>query len=82
MLTRLIQILLNGFAGLGQLATNLPLSPFQDLGSFIPDNPVSNFVSWIIPVEEMLSLMSIWLIAIGIYYLIKVPLRWAKVLGG
>lgn len=82
MLTTLIQGIINSIGGMGQFISVLPTSPFQNLGSIIGTNPAIDAVLWIIPVGQVLSLLQAWLTAIGIYYAVKVPLRWAKVVKG
>lgn len=59
----------------------LPTTPFQsDLYlSFV--NGISDYLpglNWIIPIESISMILSIWLVAIGIYYLVAIALRWAK----
>jgi hypothetical protein len=76
------QAVINGLGGLGKLISLLPASPFQNLGNLIGENPALDFVLWLFPVGQALSLFQAWLTAILIYYAVKVPLRWAKVMQG
>jgi len=79
MLTQLFQVLINGIGRLGDVVSLLPASPFQNLHYLIPENPAIDAVLWIVPVAPMLGILQAWLTAIGVYYAVKVPLRWAKV---
>jgi hypothetical protein len=79
MVTGLIQLIINGIGGMGRFIMLLPPSPFQNLAGIIGENPVIDAVLWIIPVGQALSLLQAWLTAIALYYAVKVPLRWAKI---
>jgi hypothetical protein len=80
LLARIVQSVINGIGGLGSRFIGLlPTSPFISLESFIGENPAMEAVLWIIPVAEALALLQLWLAAILIYYAVKVPLRWAKI---
>ncbi|MCL2456426.1 MAG: hypothetical protein FWD19_02615 [Defluviitaleaceae bacterium] len=80
MIMGLIQLLINGFGAMGRFIAMLPQSPFQNLSGVIGENPYIDAVLWIIPVGQALSLLQAWLTAITLYYAVKVPLRWAKVI--
>lgn len=67
---------------------------FQTIGdkivSFLPSSPIVylqaipevekylGMVNWFIPIYSMISLTEVWLIAIVIYYIVQVILRWIK----
>lgn len=56
----------------------LPQSPFQQ---FIADISLSMYaglgwLNWFIPVGSILAVMSVWLLAIGFFYLFKAILHW------
>ena len=82
MLTGLINALIRGLGSLSRFVGMLPPSPFQMLQSIIPENPAAQVILWIVPVAEALALFQLWLTAIFTYYLVKVPLRWIKLLQG
>jgi hypothetical protein len=76
----MIQALINGISNLGKRFIGLlPQSPFQNLQSIIGENPTIDFVLWVIPAGQALALLQAWLTAILVYYAVKVPLRWAKI---
>ena len=82
MIMALFQAVINGLGAMGRFIGMLPQSPFQVLTNYIPENPAIQAVLWIVPVSEALALMQIWLVAILAYYIVKVPLRWLKVVQG
>lgn len=69
---------------------------FQTIGdkivSFLPSSPIVylqtipevekylGMVNWFIPIYSMISLTEVWLIAIVIYYIVQIVLRWIKVI--
>ena len=63
------------------LMTVLPTSPFAD---FIDGLVMPNYLGWIayfFPVHEVLSILSAWLVAIGLFYAYSVIMRWVKLIG-
>jgi hypothetical protein len=82
MLTTMLQGVINAIGSFGRFITVLPTSPFQNLESIIGTNPAIDAVLWVVPVGQALSLLQVWCTAILIYYIAKVPLRWAKVVKG
>lgn len=62
---------------LGWVLGLLPPSPFE----LIDNTPVQDFLaglSWIIPFTEIISILELWLTAIGLYYIASIVLRWVK----
>lgn len=59
----------------------LPDCPFEKYISDIGDNDLLKYVNWIIPVGDFVIIGSSWLVAIGVFYLYQVILRWLKVIG-
>ena len=55
----------------------LPDSPFMALNSS-PIQPYLQALNWIVPIDFMISTMSAWLVAIVVYYVYSVILRWVK----
>jgi len=80
MLTGVIQLLINWLGSMGRFVAMLPQTPFRNLTSIIGTNPYIDAVSWVIPIAQILSLLQVWLTAIALYYVVRVPLRWAKVI--
>lgn len=55
----------------------LPTSPFQaidnsSVGEFL------NGLAWIIPIPQIISILQAWVLAVGLYYVVQIALRWAK----
>ncbi|MCL2357934.1 MAG: hypothetical protein FWC70_12420 [Defluviitaleaceae bacterium] len=74
--TRIIQGILNFLAGLlDDVWALLPQSPFSDMSGLIPENPLINFVLWVVPVGHILTIMSMGLTAIAAIYLIRIVAR-------
>lgn len=59
----------------------LPVSPFKDVFTAMADNTVIQYLNWIIPVGELLSMITVWLGAIITFYAYQVVLRWIKAIG-
>jgi hypothetical protein len=74
----LINSAIDGLCDAGEtLIGLLPVSPFQALSN----SDVSGYISglnWIIPIGTMLSIVQAWALAIGLYYVVAVALRWLK----
>jgi len=65
---------------LGWLFSILPDSPFQIMmDSSVITSAISSF-NWFFPITEMLATMQLWLTAIIVYYVIVVPMRFAKLI--
>lgn len=59
----------------------LPRSPFAD---WIDSFQVEQFVgilNWFVPVGQMVSVFSLWLVAVGLFYLYSILMRWIKMIG-
>ena len=55
----------------------LHASPFQAVNN----SDVSSFLgtlNWFIPVSQMVAIGETWLVAVGLYYLYSIVLRWIK----
>ena len=37
-------------------------------------------VNWFVPVNSFVSILETWLVAVGIYYVYQIVLRWIKVI--
>lgn len=55
----------------------LPDSPFTILNNL--EFNYLDSLNWILPLSFCISVLSYWLLAIGLYYLIQIPLRFVKV---
>lgn len=57
----------------------LPDSPFKEVST----SPIIEFIgymNYLLPITEIIAIMTLWTTAIGIYYLIQIALRWIKVI--
>lgn len=57
----------------------LPDCPFEKYIKATVDNEILQYVNWFIPVQDFIVIGEAWLVAIGIFYLYQVILRWLKV---
>lgn len=55
----------------------LPDSPFKMLDN-TPIKPYLQYINWVIPIDFMINVLSLWLSAIAVYYVWSVLLRWLK----
>jgi len=62
------------------VAKVFPLSPFTDAINNLAELPFIGYLNWFVPVKEMLVVGSVWLTAIGLYYLYSVIARWVKLI--
>lgn len=64
--------LLRGIVGL------LPQSPFNGLSQLVLENDVLQHLAYLLPMPQIVSTLEAWALAVGIYYLYMIPMRWAK----
>ena len=70
------------FNGLAQnLLKVLPLSPFQQFIEQFRALPYLGWLNWFFPVGDCLTVMTAWLVAVGLFYLYSVVMRWVKIIG-
>lgn len=55
----------------------LPDSPFQMLANS-PIKPYLGYINYFVPVDFIVNALSLWLVAVGGYYLWSIILRWIK----
>lgn len=58
----------------------LPDSPFLWLENI--DSVVLQAINWVIPVSAMVSHLQLYVVAVAIYYALRIALRWVKAAGG
>lgn len=63
------------------LTTILPLSPFQQFLDKFSDIPYLPYLNWFVPISDILTVLAVWLVSVGGFYLYSILLRWLKVLG-
>jgi len=80
-LINIINYIIIAFGNLmGALIDILPDSPFIDVLDEI-HSPVSKYLAalnWIIPFDKIIIILGYWTIAITLYYIVSVGLRWVK----
>lgn len=61
----------------------LPNSPFIQFKDTVSSTiqPYVKWLNWFFPVDWILTLMSVWLVAIGSFYMVQAVGRWLKALG-
>ena len=76
----LINLLIEGIAAIITLLGNLlPTSPFIETHvSFLSSVKYIEYVEWLLPISSMLSLLGLLLVAMLVYYAIKIILRFTK----
>lgn len=77
LILKFLQHLLDGLYYLCDfLLSILPSSPFSvDFDSI----PYLSSLNWVIPFSSMYTITSYWVLAIAIWYISQIGLRWAKV---
>lgn len=55
----------------------LPQSPFNFTNAI--DNKFLKFINYILPINQAVAHLSAYLVAVAIYYSIRIVLRWAKI---
>lgn len=68
--------LLEKFAGM--ILSVLPHSPVQKYLASFADLPYLSWLNWFFPVSAILTVCETWLVAIGLFYLYQIILRWVK----
>lgn len=58
----------------------LPNSPFLWIEGI--DSEVLEAINWIIPISAMISHIQLYVVAVAIYYALRIALRWLKAAGG
>lgn len=76
-LVGLINLIIKGLGGIAGLLVNLlPPSPFQVIQ--FDSIPYIKQLNWIIPFNVFVTILSYWVGAIVLYYIVQVGLRWVK----
>lgn len=80
-MTHLLNQLFVAIGGvLGVLLNLLPQSPFQYV--LTVDSNTINAIAWIMPLREVVALLQAYVVAVALYYGLRIALRWLKVAGG
>ena len=56
----------------------LPHSPFQSFIKACTDLPALGWLNWVIPIGQIIAICEAWLVAIGLFYLYSIVLRWIR----
>lgn len=59
----------------------LPRSPFRDFINSWQAPQFLSWLNWIFPVSECVAILTLWLLAIGVFYLYSIIMRWVKIIG-
>ena len=59
----------------------LPISPFQQYIDQFRSLPYLGWLNWFFPVGACLTVMAAWLVAVGLFYLYSILMRWLKIIG-
>ena len=59
----------------------LPESPFADIIKEVGSIPFLPYLNYFIPIGKLLSMTSIWLGAVVVFYVYQIILRWIKAIG-
>ena len=59
----------------------LPISPFQEFIANFAGLPYLGWLNWFFPVGDCLVVMAAWLVAVGLFYLYSIAMRWLKMIG-
>lgn len=65
-------------SAMGWVLSFLPKSPFTSILNAMEDIPFLDALNWFIPVSTFVAIGEAWLVAVGIYYLYSIVLRWIK----
>lgn len=66
-------------AVVGGILSILPSSPFTFVSNI--DNSVLTALNWIIPISSIVAHLELYLLAVIVYYGLRIVLRWVKVVG-
>ena len=59
----------------------LPTSPFQEFVTQFSSLPYLGWLNWFFPVGDCLVVMAAWLVAVALFYLYSIAMRWLKMIG-
>lgn len=57
-----------------------PTSPFTEIIESLGEMPFLGYLNWFIPVGNFVKIGTIWLGAIGLFYLYSVVARWLRMI--
>ncbi|MEW9097379.1 MAG: hypothetical protein AB2417_20085 [Clostridiaceae bacterium] len=78
-LVAVINLILKALSSVaGLVVLLLPTSPFKVLEGL--NLPYIDTLNWVLPISFCVSVLTYWVGAIAIYYVVQVVLRWVKVI--
>lgn len=82
MLNGLMEWMYNIVQNFGNMIiTLLPTSPFRSfIDSFVPPDYLG-WLNWFFPVSTIISILGVWLVSVGLFYLYSIVMRWIKMIG-
>lgn len=66
---------------LGSIISLLPTSPFREFINNFDTPEYLGWLNWFFPVQQVITIMGVWLISIALFYLYSIIMRWVKVIG-
>lgn len=60
-----------------------PESPFRPMINSFNDSVIHTYLSYVnylLPISEMIGVLSFWLVGVSVYYIYQLVLRWVKVI--
>lgn len=61
--------------------SHLPGSPFRSSIDALGNIPGLGVVNWFFPIGDFITITSAWLVAIALFYLYSIIMRWVKMIG-
>ena len=71
----------NAFSLVDRIIQLLPTSPFQPYISQLASIPWLPYLNWFFPIAQCLQVAGAWLVAVGLFYVYSMIMRWVKVIG-
>lgn len=79
MIKRIVDAIMEFLAGLVEVAIGwLPESPFVDLPEFSQFRQIMSWINYFVPVGTMLSIFTVYLAAVAVWYAVRWILRIAR----
>lgn len=58
----------------------LPNSPMTAINNFMLDSEILGSLNWVIPIDTAITILTLWIPALFVIYLVQVILKWVKAL--
>ena len=74
-----MSMILNGIREIIELVLSLlPDSPFREFLDGLSQLPYLGYLNWFLPIADFVKLLGVWCVAVGIFYVVSVILRFVK----